>query len=293
MSYLFEDGDMLNFPVECFVFTPESSRFPVRPHWHYYTEILFITEGKVGVSVGGEEHLLQNGDMIMFHPKTIHSVYSCDSSFFRYSGIKFDINRMNIAPGYSPKLRSIFRCAEKNRTNILFPYSLTAEMGVSEIFIKCLEEMNRHDYGYDIVLRSEISKLLVSIIRQWQKNGFRLDSEAYSEDSRYDIYSITEFIDRSINSNIKVSEIAEVCGMSYSYFAKKFLSVYGKTCKQYMDDMRIYKVEEYLAFTDFDLTRISQETGFSDCSHMIKSFKTRHGMTPKQFRNLRQNKNNA
>ena len=115
-----------------------------------------------------------------------------------------------------------------------------------------------------------------------------MDSEAFAEDSRYDIYNITEYIDSSMALNPKVSEIAEKCGMSYSYFAKKFLAVYGKTCKEYIEDMRIYKAEEFLIFTDFDLTYISQETGFSDCSHMIKSFKKHHGTTPKQFRDIRQ-----
>ena len=60
--------------------------------------------------------------------------------------------------------------------------------------------------------------------------------------------------------------------MSYSYFAKKFLAVYGKTCKGYIEEMRIIKAEEFLIFTDFDLERISRETGFSDPPHLIKSF---------------------
>lgn len=48
--------------------------------------------------------------------------------------------------------------------------------------------------------------------------------------------------------------------------------------------MKIFKVEDFLLFTDFDLTYISQETGFSDCSHMIKCFKKYRDCTPKQFR---------
>ena len=87
-----------------------------------------------------------------------------------------------------------------------------------------------------------------------------------------------------MNSNPKVTEIAEKCGMSYSYFAKKFREVYGMSCKEYIERMRIFKAEEFLLFTDHDLSYISQETGFSDCSHMIKSFKNLRGITPKQFR---------
>ncbi|MGN1090834.1 MAG: helix-turn-helix domain-containing protein [Huintestinicola sp.] len=46
----------------------------------------------------------------------------------------------------------------------------------------------------------------------------------------------------------------------------------------------MFKAEELLLFTDYDLNYISQETGFSDCSHLIKSFKKYRGITPKQFR---------
>ena len=56
------------------------------------------------------------------------------------------------------------------------------------------------------------------------------------------------------------------------------------SCKEYIEQMRIFKAEEFLLFTDYDLNYISQETGFSDCSHMIKSFKAIRGVTPKQFR---------
>ena len=88
------------------------------------------------------------------------------------------------------------------------------------------------------------------------------------------------------------SNIAKECGMSYSYFAKKFSSVYGKTCKEYIEEMRFIKVEDFLLFTDFDLNYISQETGFSDCSHMIKCFKRHKGITPKKFRQHKPNHKN-
>jgi YesN/AraC family two-component response regulator len=60
--------------------------------------------------------------------------------------------------------------------------------------------------------------------------------------------------------------------------------MYGVSCKEYIECFRIFKVEDFLLFTDFDLTYISQETGYSDCSHMIKQFKKYRGITPKQFR---------
>ena len=85
-----------------------------------------------------------------------------------------------------------------------------------------------------------------------------------------------------------MEEIAQQMNMSYSYFASKFKEYYGQTCKQMIQNVRLQKAEDLLRFTEFDLSYISQETGFSDCSHLIWMFKGKYGITPKQFRkNLR------
>ncbi len=224
------------------------------------------------------------GDMILFHPKAVHSIYAPEGTPPEYAVIKLDISRMNMTADYIPKLRSIFRAAEKKGMNIFFTAEQTRHMCAGEIMERCIDEMKSRRYGFDLVVRSELCRLLINILRCWQEQGFTVDSEVFAEDSRYDIYNITEFIDENMSRGVKVAEVAELCGMSYSYFAKTFLSVYGKSCKEYMEEMRVFKAEELLAFTNFDLSYISQETGFSDCSHMIKSFRARRGITPKQFR---------
>lgn len=284
MYFLYEEGDVLNRPVECFYFDTASKYFPVHAHWHFYMELVLMLKGNVVMASGSEKFTLHEGEMILFHPKAVHSMIAADEQSARYAVIKLDINRMNLTPSYAPKLRSIFRSAERKEMNTRFNAVQTDMIGAREIFTRCIDEMSRQEYGFDLVIHTELYRLLINILRCWQAQGFSVDSEAYSEDSRYDIYNITEFIDQRLAGGIQVSEIAERCGMSYSYFAKNFLSVYGKTCKEYIEEMRIIKAEEFLIFTDFDLERISKETGFSDSPHMIKSFKKLRGITPKQFR---------
>lgn len=284
MYFLYEDGDVLNRPVECFYFDTTSRYFPVRAHWHFYLELVLMLSGSVVMSSGSEKFTLHEGEMVLFHPKAVHSMTGTVGGSARYAVVKLDINRMNLTTSYSPKLRSIFRSAEKKGMCTTFDAACAEAMGARELFARCIDEMQRQEYGFDLVIRTELYRLLIGILRYWQSQGFSVDSEAYSEDQRYDIYNITEFIDQRLAQGIQVAEVAERCGMSYSYFAKKFLAVYGKTCKGYIEEMRIIKAEEFLIFTDFDLERISRETGFSDPSHLIKSFRKLRGMTPKQFR---------
>ena len=168
--------------------------------------------------------------------------------------------------------------------NIVFSQDENPIPECEKIFMSCIDEMNNRKYGYDLMLKNHIYSLLMKIVRSWLDSGLIIESRDFSDENSFNIDSITEYIDSSMNDSPKVNEIAEKCGMSYSCFAKKFREMYGMSCKEYIERMRIFKAEEFLLFTDYDLNFISQETGFSDCSHMIKSFKNLRGITPKQFR---------
>ena len=281
MNQLFEYGDIINRPFECFYFGSEIQGFPVGAHWHYYMEAIYMLKGVATVMVDNNTYQLSPGDLILFHPQSVHALTS-DAPVF-YMVLKFDINILNLFPGSSLKLRNIFRNAKANNMPVYFPEGTLNNCDTSLLFRKCIEEMQQHSYGSYQLIQCRINELLIEIIRHWIANGFVIDDVSYHEDT-YDIYTITEYIDQHLNAELTVPEIAEACNMSYSYFAKKFPAVYGKTCKEYLEERRLYKVEEYLLYTNFDLNYIAQETGFSDCSHMIKSFKKKHNETPKKFR---------
>lgn len=284
MYYLFEQSDSLNTPIECFIFNAENEKFPVKPHWHYFAEIIYMLDGTAEMHSGEQSFLLSKGEMVIFHPQTVHSIYAENDRHLEYAVMKFDINKLNITSSYVPKLRSIFKSASKKQMPVHFTSEEASLMECEKLFLDSVDELERKNYGYDLVVKAKIYNLLVNIIRQWQEKGFSIDNNVFADDEQYSIESITEYIDRNMKGNLRITDIAKNCRLSYSCFVKKFHLLYGMSCKEYIELMRIFKVEEFLLFTDFDLNYISQETGFSDCSHMIKSFRKYRGCTPRQFR---------
>ncbi len=291
MSFLFEYSDSLNMPFECFVYDTSILPFPIKPHWHYFMEMIFILEGSAEMHAGEDVHILESDDLILFYPQTVHSIYPVNDKPLKYAVFKFDVNKLNGTLSYAPKMRNIIKNAAQKNMPVVFNKSDTDIMQCRSVFTECINENHNQKYGYDLIISSEINSLLMKIIRIWLSSGFSVDNSIFTEDMNYDIDSITEYIDHHMNENIQVSDIAAKCGLSYSCFAKKFRAFYGMSCKEYIELMRIFKVEEFLLFTDFDLNYISQETGFSDCSHMIKSFKKYKECTPKQFRIRKKNDN--
>lgn len=285
MNYLFEEINVLTSPYEAFLCDTRHGGFPVKAHWHYYIEIIHMLEGTAIINCNTNEYILEPGDLILFHPQAVHSIFASSPEPLKYNVLKFDINNLHISSSYTPKLSAIFKGALDN-TNapIYLPSKLFRNFSLDDLFINCIEEIRDRDYGYDIRLQSLISSLLIEILRIWRKNGFdtnNINSIPYETES---LHTILQYIDEHSHESLRVELLAEKYHMSYSYFAKRFHELYGQSCKEYIEFIRLSKVKDLLLFTNFDLNYISQETGFADCSHLIRTFKKKTRITPKQFR---------
>ena len=293
MNSLFEYTDTLNAPFEAFIYDVSRNTFPVQAHWHYFVEIIYVLEGTALVYCNEESFLVGQDEIFVFPPSTVHSIYTSSYGPLRYYVLKFDTNQLN-STIHSSETGNI-RFSSQFPSNLphkeeylkLSLQSKEAEEErnkVRKLFERCIIEMNGREFGYMSVTRSLLCELLIILIRKRrEKNAFLPDlDESYAKDTS--INSITEYIDSHLDEELKVEELAARCNMSYSYFAKCFHDLYGQTCKQYISFLRLCKAENMLLFTDYDLTYISQETGFCDCSHLIHAFKQKNGVTPHQFR---------
>ncbi|MDO4302982.1 MAG: AraC family transcriptional regulator [Bacillota bacterium] len=285
MQYLFEYCDTLDSPYEAFLYDTTTMPFPIRPHWHYFMEIIYMMEGTGLVECNGKTYVVEEGDMILFHPESVHAIYTATNLPLKYEGIKFDINKLYTENSYAPKLRVIMESASKSsNADIFFKEEQLRTLPVKDMLEECRRELENKNYGYDIIVHNKICYLLVCLIRIWREKGFNTDNAASRSSEVDSIHAITAYIDAHAGEPIRVEDLADMCNMSYSYFAKNFKQYYGRSCKEYIEFIRVSKAADLLLFTDFDLSYISQETGFSDSSHLIKIFKKWKGVTPKQFK---------
>lgn len=292
MNQLFEYTDKLNTPYECFICSNLLHSVPIKPHFHYFVEILYMRQGSVLVNCDEKSYVLSEGDLILFPPSALHSIYALSDAAFRYDVLKFDPALLSIGShnrnGIVVSLTALLADIKKNASDrIYIPSETLSPFSLSSLFDVCITEMNQKQYGYQSLLHARTEELMTYLLRYWHSIGLNTDILYAPPKTEESIYNITQYIDQHSGEDIKVSELARLCGMSYSYFAKNFRAIYGQSCKKYIESIRLLKAEDMLLFTSFDLNYISQETGFSDCSHLIHAFKEKYGTTPHQYR-LRQ-----
>ncbi len=267
---------------ECHVSTTDRPGFPAPPHWHYFAEIVRVKAGSLKVRRGGKTYLLSEGDAIFINPMSPHSLdYAEPKTPATYMVIRYDPELLSVSSSYTPDLRAMMLGAERHGLSMLLTSKELQDHSLGPIMDACLWEYDNRDFGYDLRIRSLLFLICTDAARRWVNAGFVPQDFASAIDP---IYTLSSYIARHIEEPLKVEKLAEYCGLSYPWFARKFSRIYGVSCKEYIERIRIRRVEHYLRFTDCDLNYISRHTGYADCSHLVRDFRKFRNTTPGQFR---------
>jgi AraC family transcriptional regulator len=95
-----------------------------------------------------------------------------------------------------------------------------------------------------------------------------------------------EFIDDNVGADPSVSEVAERCELSSSYFSREFKHATGFSPHRWLTKRRIERAKELLRNQDLQLAAIAQTCGFVDQSHFARTFSRSEGCSPGRWRRL-------
>lgn len=71
MHTLFEKSDYLNSPVEAFTLDSSYKFFPIKSHWHYFCEILYVFDGEGSVMCNDKTYAIREGDFVFLPPQSV------------------------------------------------------------------------------------------------------------------------------------------------------------------------------------------------------------------------------
>lgn len=275
---LFEVSDILNQPYE--VYLSDTREFPL--HWHYYSEILYIKSGSIRITCNEKSHILSKGDLCYFYPLQLHQVSEVTDTV-EYTVVKFDFHTLTLPPAHQTKLYDYFihRTASDDFC-ILITHDDLPEEPITTYMRQILNTYQNRDDFYSLQMQADLYSILIEIAKKSKKE---IGSAArHRNDTDFTFHHILEYIDTHSGEPLEIQDLAAMCHMSYSHFAKLFREHYGRSCKEYITYIRLVKARDLLLHTDYDINYIALETGFFDCSHFIRTYKKWKGITPKQER---------
>jgi len=94
------------------------------------------------------------------------------------------------------------------------------------------------------------------------------------------IHRVIEYLDSNFGKPLSVAELAEVAGMSPSYFSQCFKAITGEAVWVFVQRLRCEKSYDMLLFTEDPIAVIAHQCGFSSQAHLTTTIKAKYGSTP-------------
>jgi len=97
---------------------------------------------------------------------------------------------------------------------------------------------------------------------------------------------VSELLHDRFTENLSLGEVAAEAGVSADHLARSFRKCHACSVGEFVRRLRVEFVCQRLAETDLPLVQVAREAGFTDQSHLTKTFKRHMGVTPAAFRSL-------
>lgn len=174
----------------------------------------------------------------------------------------------------------------ENGMKILFDGILATYAGILKTNQEELQEYYRI-YGYGCLEEYESETI------RWLA-GFcdTLNSRFDDYKNKQKIQQALSYIKENYNKDLNMAVVSNHVSMNYSLFSYVFKQYTGSNFVNYLKEIRINEAKRLLEETDMKIIEISEQVGYENEKHFMKTFKTVCGVSPSEYRKNMQFKGN-
>lgn len=278
-------------PIPYFIDSGKHTYLPGERHVCRYSinvfDIIIVTKGKLFIAENDREWIIRKDEAIILRPDANHYGTAPCEEETEITWIHFQTF------GAWDEMKSINECYD-NQFALFEKHKQQAYLNhceLSSIFIpkklklssKSMNDLTEF-YSLDNDPRS---------LRNWRKQtAFQNFMQNINYDSASSINStalqlaekIELYIRQNYTSKITNSVLKTEFNYHPNYLAKCMLKVYGITPIDYLLQYRIEQAKKLLIQTDWSITRIADELGFSTPAYFSSVFTNKQGISPAYFR---------
>ena len=239
-----------------------------QPHYHNHFEMEIVTGGCGRQIFNGENMELREKDVFLARPLDYHKIYSENISFLT----------LNVKPEYIPKwIISKLHSLKK-------PQKIHLDDEDYNEFVALINMLNReiekghHENDNTLDVTSNIVSLIFLKFLKLNKDNFYDDDDLVSKVIYY-LQKDNHFLEK-----ISLDDIANYIGYSKFYTSARFHKKHGISIQDYIVSLRIEYAKKLILESQYSITEIIEECGFSSTSNFYSTFVKIVGCTPLQFR---------
>ncbi|MBO5942459.1 MAG: helix-turn-helix domain-containing protein [Bacteroidales bacterium] len=270
---------------DCFyIVERHKTEFTYPLHQHAEFELNFIEHGKgVRRIVGDSVEEIGDYELVLLGGEELEHVWEqgrCKSKDIREITIQFSEDIFGDGLLSKNQFASIKRMLERAGHGLSF--SLNSIMKIYSTLDTIASEPERFvQFLKTLYILYELS---VAEDARVLASGAFSHSEKPSESGR--IQKVKQYVVDHYSEPLKLSDLAELVGMSPVSFSRFFHQRTGRTLSEYIVDIRLGFAARMLVDSPKNISEICYECGFNNLSNFNRIFKARRNCTPREFRSM-------
>jgi AraC-like DNA-binding protein len=248
-------------------------------HWHSDIEILMPLKSVYYVFLDNEEHILNEGDIMIIPSGEMHTLTSPPEGERLIFQVEHSILRE--VNGFDAAYSRFFPCA-------IFPKN--EENDEYKKLRSLLFKIIRESEEMDILCGASIHALTLSFFVEagricLQQNSVNTGAKHPRQQSYIDtFFSICKYINEHCSEDLTLDTVVGISGFSKSHFIRLFKDFTGVTYYEYLQKRRMTNAELLLIDTGDSVADIAMRSGYNSLATFNRVFKDSHNCTPTEYR---------
>lgn len=233
-------------------------------HQHDYYEFTLVLTGRYYQEINGKRVLLERGDFVFIPVGSNHQ------SFYEFGATRIlnvGISKRFFEQHYLPLLPFCFVASQVYRANCTF---LTYIETV-------IASLNFRGNGLDEFIEV-VTFYIINRLRHYREEQVYDDIPQWLKATVEIMHDKTQFGEHALENMVRLS------AKSQEYLTRATRRYYSKTPMQIINEIRINFAKKQLEMTNYSVTDIAYEAGYSSPSLFIKTFKKMTSFTPNSYR---------
>ncbi|EAR0344212.1 transcriptional regulator ChbR [Salmonella enterica] len=233
-------------------------------HQHDYYEFTLVLTGRYYQEINGKRVLLERGDFVFIPVGSNHQ------SFYEFGATRIlnvGISKHFFEQHYLPLLPFCFVASQVYRVNSTF---LTYIETV-------IASLNFRGNGLDEFIEV-VTFYIINRLRHYREEQVYDDIPQWLKATVEIMHDKSQFGENALENMVRLS------AKSQEYLTRATRRYYSKTPMQIINEIRINFAKKQLEMTNYSVTDIAYEAGYSSPSLFIKTFKKMTSFTPNSYR---------
>ena len=264
--------EVIDMPIKGFaikekIYEHDSFLYCFYPHWHNHMEFLYVMRGSLNINCSGKNMDVVKNDLVVFNCNEVHSGRN-NGDCSQYYCLIVDMKLL--------QSKTYDECERKfilplTLGQIRFQNVICDDSRINRIMESIMQEFAKKEVGYELQLKSLLYSLLTIMVRDYKADDDKKNnSQVRNTES---ILNVLTYMQEHYQESIKLSDLAQIAGLSEAYFCRSFKSVTGMTPLEHLNYVRIMKANEMLLSNNINVTEAALAVGISNPNYFSRLYK--------------------